>query len=68
MSEMFPEGREFAFQLLFFRDSDWRQLVRIDNQMHRGRPGVHVHKGGRVIWQHMTLSEAERYMEDLVTR
>lgn len=67
ISDSFPEGREFAFQLLEEAETCY-QIARIDNQLHRGRPGVHVHWRGRVMWRKMTLWEAETFMKELIER
>lgn len=37
--------------------------LRIDNQLHDGKPGVHVHKKGYVQWLDITFEEAEELIE-----
>lgn len=34
---------EFAIQYLYFKDNKWIQIVRIDNQFHKNKPGTHIH-------------------------
>ena len=60
-SENFPYGIEFAFQVVYERESITIQVVRIDNQMHDGKPGSHIHllQREKVIWEDIRLYEAE---------
>ena len=60
-SEDFPNGLEFAYQYLYFKDDNWIQFARIDNQLHGGKPGVHIHtlKREKVEWGDLTFEEAE---------
>ena len=60
-NENFPEGLEFAYQFLYFKNDQWIQVARIDNQLHQGKPGVHIHilKRDKVDWEEMTFEEAE---------
>lgn len=60
-NDKYPSGLEFAYQLLFFKDDKWKQIARIDNQLHEGKPGVHVHIINRekVKWEDMSFEEAE---------
>ena len=57
----FPDGLEFAYQFLYFKDNKWIQVARIDNQLHSGKPGVHIHtlKREKVQWIDLTFEEAE---------
>lgn len=57
----FPDGLEFAYQFLYFKDNKWIQIARIDNQLHGGKPGVHIHTLSRekVQWEDLTFEEAE---------
>ena len=58
----FPDGVEFAFQYLYFKDKRWNQVVRIDNQLHEGKSGTHIHvmKREKVEWIQLTPADAER--------
>lgn len=60
-SDEFPDGLEFAYQFLYFKDNKWVQVARIDNQLHGGNPGVHIHtlKREKVEWVDLTFEEAE---------
>jgi len=42
----FPELLKWSIQLLYFDGSSWMQICRIDNHLHEGKIGVHVHKCG----------------------
>ena len=42
-SDNFPGGLEFAYQLLYLKNNEWIQVARIDNQLHEGKAGVHIH-------------------------
>ena len=57
----FPDGLEFAYQFLYFKDDKWIQVARIDNQLHSGKPGVHIHTLSRekVQWEDLTFEDAE---------
>lgn len=58
--ENFPEGLEFAVQYLYLKDNEWQQIARIDNQLHEGRVGVHIHilKREKVEWTDMPFNDA----------
>ena len=60
-SEDFPDGLEFAYQFLYFKDDKWIQVARIDNQLHSDSPGTHIHtlKREKVEWVDLTFEEAE---------
>lgn len=60
-SDDFPDGLEFAYQFLYFKDNKWIQVVRIDNQLHHSKPGTHIHtlKREKVEWVDLTFEEAE---------
>lgn len=60
-SDHFPEGLEFAYQVIYLKDGRWIQVVRIDNQMHENKPGTHVHILSReqVIWEHIQIDDVE---------
>ena len=57
----FPDGLEFAYQFLYFKGNKWIQIARIDNQLHEGKLGVHMHtlKRTKVAWIKLTFEEAE---------
>ena len=61
-SKNFPDGIEFAYQLLGLKEDRWIQLARIDNQMHEGKPGTHIHVLGRdyVKWEKLDFEEAQK--------
>jgi type III secretion system FlhB-like substrate exporter len=42
-SSNFPNGLEMAYQFLYFKDKEWIRVARIDNQLHEGKPGTHIH-------------------------
>ena len=50
-SNNFPTGLEFTVQYLYFKNNEWIQIVRIDNQLHEGKPGTHVNvvEGGKIV-------------------
>jgi hypothetical protein len=60
-SKNFPDGLEFVYQFLYSKDGKWIQAARIDNQMHKGKPGTHIHilKREKVIWENLTFENAE---------
>ena len=57
----FPDGLEFAYQFLYFKNDKWIQVARIDNQLHGGKPGTHIHtlKREKVEWVDLAFEEAE---------
>lgn len=61
ISDDFPDGLEFAYQFLYFKGNEWIQVARIDNQLHGGKPGTHIHtlKREKVEWVDLTFEEAE---------
>ena len=66
-SDDFPDGLEFAHQFLYFKDDKWIQVARIDNQLHSGKPGTHIHtlKREKVKWIDLTFEEAEEKILEL---
>ena len=66
-SDDFPDGLEFAYQFLYFKENKWIQVARIDNQLHSGRPGTHIHtlKREKVEWVGLTFEDAEEKILDL---
>jgi len=60
-NENFPDGLKFVYQFLYFKDNKWTQIARIDNQLHKGKPGTHIHilKRGKVKWERLSFEEAE---------
>lgn len=66
-SDNFPNGLEFAYQFLYFKDDKWIQVARIDNQEHEGKAGVHIHilKREKVGWEELTFEEAEEKILEL---
>ena len=69
-SEDFPNGLEFAYQYLYFKDDKWIQVARIDNQLHGGKPGAHIHtlKREKVEWEELTFEEAEERIIEMGER
>ena len=73
-SDNFPDGLEFAYQFLYFKDGEWIQVARIDNQLHSGKPGVHIHtlKREKVEWKDLTFEDAEEKIiemgENIITK
>jgi hypothetical protein len=61
VSKEFPIGLEFAYQFLYFSKNEWIQIVRIDNQLHKGKSGVHIHtlNSEEVQWTEMGFEESE---------
>ena len=60
-SDKFPDGLEFAYQLLRLKGDKWVQIARIDNQLHEGKPGVHIHVLDRKVkWEELSFEEAEK--------
>ena len=60
-SDDFPDGLEFAYQFLYFKNDKWIQVARIDNQLHEGRQGTHIHilHRDKVQWTNLTFEKAE---------
>jgi hypothetical protein len=67
-SESYPSGLEFSYQLLCWIGKEWYQYARIDNQLHEGKPGTHIHIGERVIWEELTFEESEKRMYIIAKR
>ena len=65
-SEDFPEGVEFAYQFLYFKNK-WIQVARFDNQMHEGKPGLHIHilKREKMQWKHIAFENIEERIIEL---
>ena|SRR3989344_9609970 len=65
--DRFSDGLEFAYQFLYFKGNQWIQVARIDNQLHEGKTGTHIHilKRDRVVWERLTFEEAEEKILEL---
>lgn len=63
----FPDGLEFAYQFLYLKEGEWIQVARIDNQLHEGKVGVHIHilKREKVEWEYLTFEQAEERILEL---
>src|SRR3989338_5581878 len=61
-SDQFPEGIIFVFQYLLWLNGRWEQMVRLDNMLHQGTPGTHIHyyKKQKVDWLPIGIQNAER--------
>lgn len=68
-SYAFPESIEFAIQYLYYLNGEWQRIVRIDNMMHEGKPGVHMHiLNGKVKWIDMAYYEAKEKIYDIAEK
>ena len=66
-SDDFPDGLEFVYQFLYYKDDKWIQVARIDNQLHEEKAGVHIHilKRDKVEWEELTFEKAEEKVLEL---
>lgn len=66
-TEEFANGYEFTLQYLFFKDDKWIQIARIDNQLHEGKPGTHIHIYGKkqIKWEELSFNEAEEKIVEI---
>ena len=65
--EKCPQRIEFAYQYLYYKNGEWMQVARIDNQFHEGKIGSHIHilKRDRVIWEETFLDEVEDKVKEI---
>jgi len=42
-NKKFPEGYKYKFQILQFKNNEWKQLVRVDNSLHFSESQQHIH-------------------------
>lgn len=62
----FPTALEFSYQYLYFKSDEWIQIARIDNQLHKGKPGTHIHILNRKVrWEKLTFEESEKRIIEL---
>jgi hypothetical protein len=66
--EEYPELIKWKLQMLYFYEDKWIELCRIDNYLHEGEKGSHIHLGERVIHVEMTIREAEKSIERIAAR
>ena len=66
----FPEGIEFAIQYLYWKDGIWHQVARIDNQLHGGKPGIHLHtlEREKVEWLNISFQETRTHIMEVGER
>jgi hypothetical protein len=68
--EEYPDVFKWAVQVLFFKGKAWMEICRIDNYIHRGESGSHIHEYGRrdVRREPMTFEEAEARIKMIGSR
>ena len=53
-----PEELKWALQMIYFNGKDWVEICRIDNYLHEGRRGSHIHLYNvRIFHQSVTGGE-----------
>ncbi len=59
--EEYPELFKWALQLLYFEESRWIEICRIDNYPHGCQMGPHIHERGKTLARkaELTYEEAE---------
>lgn len=67
--EEFPELIKWKIQILY-SNNKWIEICRIDNYLHEGKIGSHVHQYGssRVNWIELTVNEADRLAREISAR
>jgi len=59
---------KYKFQILNFKNNEWKQLVRIDNSTHFGKPEQHIHLGKKVKKINIKLEDIEQYLIKLAQK
>ena len=66
----YPTGLKFCIQYLYYRDNKWLRIVRIDNYLHKNKPGTHIHFFNKedVKWTKLSFKEAEQEAKRLAEK
>lgn len=68
--EEFPEVMKWSVQMLYLCENEWVEICRIDNYLHEGQHGSHIHYYGRDDVRRIPLSykEAGRAIKEIGAR
>ncbi|MBI2136808.1 hypothetical protein HYU06_07080 [Candidatus Woesearchaeota archaeon] len=63
----YHELLKWAFQMLYFDEGKWVEICRIDNYLHDGQKGSHIHIYDRdeVKRMELTFHEAEKLIKEI---
>ena len=66
----FPELMKWSLQMLYFFGNEWVSICRIDNHLHQGKSGSHIHAYKRKKIERVDLSfqEAEKVIKKISKR
>lgn len=69
-SDEYPDLLKWALQMLYFDGKDWIDICRIDNYLHEGQTGSHIHVYGKEEVKRTDLSfqEANKVIKKISTR
>ncbi len=59
---------KYKFQILQFKNNEWKQLVRIDNSTHFGRPQQHIHIKNKIEKTNIKLENIMEYIINLAKK
>lgn len=57
--EEYPEKLKWAFQMLYNDGESWIEICRIDNYLHEGKIGSHIHYSNKLKFIDLDFREAE---------
>lgn len=62
----YPELMKWSIQMLYFNGAEWIEICRIDNYLHEGRVGSHIHSYGKDIveWISLDFNEAKELIKE----
>ncbi len=63
----YPESLKWAIQMLYFDGTEWIQICRIDNYLHEGVTGSHIHiyKKKEVLRETLSFQEADKIIKKI---
>ena len=66
----YPELFKWALQMLYFDGEDWIDVCRIDNYLHEGQTGSHIHfyKKEEVKRIYLSFQEADKVIKEISIR
>jgi len=64
--EEYPEPMKWSVQMLYFDGENWTEICRIDNYLHGGLIGSHIHSYGKenVEWVSLNFNEAKKIVKE----
>ena len=69
-ADEYPDLLKCALQMLYFDGNEWTSICRIDNYLHEGQTGAHIHfyKKEEVKRVELSFQEADKKIKEISAR